>query len=533
MEYFCRHRTTVVSALAISCALLSPAALAHRPLEPGGHYGPILPPYEGAPTTVSGTWTSLMVPFPGRFPDTALLLTDGTVIMHQGCSPNWYRLTPDRRGSYIGGRWHQAAQLPAGYEPLDFASSVLTDGRVIINGGEYNGEGCQAANWTTLGALYDPVINKWTPVPAPAGWEYIGDASSVVLQDGTYMLQDSRSSKQALATIAGTSVTWSATGTGKADDNDEEGWSLLRDGTVLTVDATLGIGTPSPAELYSPSTGTWSATATAPIILVDPAAHEIGPAILLPGGKVFQVGGNSCGRPGCPGHTALYSSGTWTAGPDLPAISGRYYDVDDGPASILPDGNVLVEASPSYACPNSHGKSSPFCSPSHFFEFNGTAFVRVNEPADAPVITSFAGRMLALPTGQILWSTYRGSVELYTPRGQPNTAWLPTIASVPTTLVRGTANYSVAGTQLQGVSNGAAYGDDAQMNTNYPLIRIINIATGNVCFARTHDYTATQTSFDMPAASPSVWTRPCDTGSGWLQIVVNGLASLAVTVTVQ
>jgi len=32
-------------------------------------------------------------------------------------------------------------------------------------------------------------------------------------------------------------LTWTNTGTGKADANDEEGWTLLWDGNVLTVDA--------------------------------------------------------------------------------------------------------------------------------------------------------------------------------------------------------------------------------------------------------------------------------------------------------
>jgi hypothetical protein len=34
---------------------------------------------------------------------TALLLTDGTVMVHQIESPNWYRLTPDITGSYVNG----------------------------------------------------------------------------------------------------------------------------------------------------------------------------------------------------------------------------------------------------------------------------------------------------------------------------------------------------------------------------------------------------------------------------------------------
>ena len=107
-----------------------------------------------------------------------LLLTDGTVMVHdQGAknngSSNWWRLTPDVNGSYLNGTWSKLASLPAGYAPLYFASAVLADGRVIIEGGEYN-NGQEV--FTNLGAIYDPVTNKWTPVSPPEGRDGQGSA---------------------------------------------------------------------------------------------------------------------------------------------------------------------------------------------------------------------------------------------------------------------------------------------------------------------------------------------------------------------
>src|SRR5947208_2767500 len=69
-----------------------------------------------------------------------LLLTDGSVIVHseQGNSSQWSKLTPDANGSYVNGTWKPIAPMPAGYAPLYFASAVLPDGRVLIEGGEYN-----------------------------------------------------------------------------------------------------------------------------------------------------------------------------------------------------------------------------------------------------------------------------------------------------------------------------------------------------------------------------------------------------------
>jgi len=38
----------------------------------------------------------------------------------------------------VNGTWLQLASLPPGYSPLYFASAVLPDGRLIVEGGEFN-----------------------------------------------------------------------------------------------------------------------------------------------------------------------------------------------------------------------------------------------------------------------------------------------------------------------------------------------------------------------------------------------------------
>ena len=65
------------------------------------------------------------------------------------------------------------ASLASNYGPLFFASAVLSDGRLIIEGGEQN---FADYVWTNQGAIYDPVANTWTPVNPPNGWNNIGDA---------------------------------------------------------------------------------------------------------------------------------------------------------------------------------------------------------------------------------------------------------------------------------------------------------------------------------------------------------------------
>jgi len=470
---------------------------------------------------------------PSFNPGTMLLLTDGTVLVHS--EPNcltctttdyssWYKLTPDSNGSYANGAWTQVASFPNGYAPLYFGSAVLPDGRVVVEGGEYNcATGSCNAVWTNQGAIYDPLKNTWAPVQPPNGWTTIGDAQSVILPNGTYMQANCCTKQQAL--FNPTNLTWTSIGTGKFDINDEEGWTLLPNGKVLTVDAYVfqydATGTNS--EIYSPATATWTSAGSTISQLwdscggADAASYEVGPAVLRPDGTVFATGSNTCG----PGHTAIYNShtGTWTAGPDFPGA----YGAADGPAALEPNGNVLVFTSPSRFYPPA----------GEFFEWNGTTLTVITSPPSALADASFVGHLLVLPTGQILFTDFTTDVEVFTPAGTYNPAWAPTISSAPGSVARG-KTYTVSGTQFNGLSQGAAYGDDFQDATNYPLVRIVNAATGHIFYCRTHNHSTmavatgtrkVSTNFDVPAGA--------ETGLSQLFVVANGIPSSPYSIKVR
>jgi hypothetical protein len=339
-----------------------------------------------------------------------------------------------------------------------------------------------------------------------------------VRSDGHYMLADCCNASEAIASISGTTVTWTATGTGKADRNDEEGWTQLPDQTILTVDCSRDLGLSfNDVEIYSETTGAWTAGNPTANQVVDPGSSEVGPAPLLPNGLVFQIGATP--------HTDVYEpvSGTWTAGPDMPNIGGKL-DSADGPAAVLPDGNILVQVSPGV-----------FNAPSHFLEIQvkdptHVTMTQVNEPASASIQSSYEGRLLVLPTGQVLWSSDVGDVEIYTPQGKPVKNAIPKVKKVAKSLTVGSSNNQVTGFGFNGLTFGGYYGDDAQMSTNYPIVRVTNTASGHVCYAKTHDYatgisdgSSTSAKFDIPAT--------CETGAGTLQVVVNGIASKAKIVT--
>lgn len=502
----------------------------------------------GFSATAQAQWTALANPPPG-FLDGCLVLTDGTVMCHRYNSNQWHRLTPDINGSYANGTWSNLADMPDGndpsfgctpctYEPLYFATAVLADGRVVVIGGEYVS---LVAVWTNIGFVYDPVSNSWTTQLIEVfGGGSVGDSMGIILADGTFVLSDIFTGNMESLDL-GTLTFTALNPPGKDCPNNEENWNILPDGTFLTVDAHI----PSSFEIYDPVTNAWLPAGATPVNLADccgaPVGNskEVGPGVLRPDGTLIYFSGNSLGQ------NAAYdtASGTWshTAAMDFPLVPGQTYhfSVADGPASLLPNGNVIVQASPVK-------NGDPFNTPSHFYEWDGTNLTQVADSPNAASFASYQGRMVLLPSGQVLLTAYdqdaTQDVVLYSNGGSPQDAWRPVITSSPGQVVSGNT-YPISGRLFNGFSEGASYGDDAQSSTNYPLVRITNIATGHVFYARTHDHSRMGVE---PVGSAEIVTTQFDGPAGLepgpsnLVVVVNGIPSLpvvinliATTITVQ
>lgn len=476
-----------------------------------------------------------------------LLLTDGSVIAANCDTPDWYRLTPDAAGDYATGTWTQIASLPViggiPYAPEYHASAVLADGRAIIMGGEYNGGDNEV--WTSSGAIYDPLKNTWTAVapPAGAGWVNtsttandcnggIGDAASVVLADGTFMLTAACASPDVDALFDAAKLGWTAAAAPGAGDHyqDEQGYELLPNGNVLTIDVWSDYpnGNATNAEQYVPSSNKWISAGSTPVSLVDPIVcgnFEIGPAVLRGDGTLVAFGGDT----GCTGDadpTAIFdvASGTWSAGPSVPqACAGAYCTLADAPAALLPNGNILFAASPGFGNP-----------PAHFFEFTRSNTIEqvADEIDNASSSASYYYNFLVLPNGQILSTDFSNVAEVYTPGGTAVAGWAPTIGSAPASIAPG-STYPISGTQFNGLSQGAYYGDDVQAATNYPLVRITNSATGHVFYART---SGVSTGSIAPGAAVSAnFSVPAtiEAGAAQLVVVANGIASKPIDVSVE
>jgi hypothetical protein len=499
----------------------TPAPDPNRPIV---HIGPYQAPYVAPPAARSGTWKDVanLPAFMQYGPWEPQLLTDGTVLVLDAGTQQWYKLTPNKKGKYTNGKWTAIAKMPTGDCPLYFAAQILTDGRLIVNGGEYNTCG---SGETTAGSLYDPVRDSWTSVTPPSGWSTIGDADSIVLPNGTYMLADCCNSNQALASISGTTVTWTQqTGYGS---NSEEGWTPLPDGNVLTVDVWNKGTNYDDYEIYNPTKGTWSLAGQTPDLLTN-GSLEIGPAPITPGygvqGTVIQFSGNPS-----VGVNDIYDVATdkWTSGPVM-KIGTTIYDCADSPAATLPNGNILVQASPGV-----------YAAPSHFWEFNigktgAVTATQVNDPTQAPNDPSYFGNLLLLPTGQVLWDDSQDStreVSVYTPKGKPRAAWLPVVSSVSNMLGVGSKGNAISGKNFNGFDLGGTYGDNAQSASNFPIVRVTNNTTGDVCFGRSYNFSTmgvwttgtTNAVFDL--------SKKCETGASTLQVIVNGIASTGTAVT--
>jgi len=441
----------------------------------------------------------------------SFLLTDGTVLSQGRNYHDWYKLTPDAFGNYVNGTRTQVARLPAGYVPDAFSSAVLANGRVVVVGGEYNNG---AFVLTNKAAIYDPVANTWTPLGHPAAWGFIGDSPSVVLPNGLFMV--GRKLDKRMATLDPTTLKWTEVGNaGKSDFNAEEGWTLLPDGTVLTVDVKNELN----SERYTPSAGSWVTEGSTIVDLAAPSTSgpipypggtynppgEVGPAILRPDGTVFATGASNNNA----GHTAVYhpgatptAPGTWTVGPNFPHDAAG-----DSSAALLTNGDVLVLGNWGM-----------------LYQFDGTNLTPELSPASAAYL-------MMLPTGQAILTG--GRIQVYNSTGTYSPTWAPAIANYPAIVTRG-STYSISGTQFNGLSQAAAVGDEFQTATNYPLVRITNTGTGHVFYVRTHNHSSmgvatgnaiVSTKFDVPAGM--------ETGAGTLEVVANGIPSPAVTVTVK
>jgi hypothetical protein len=442
--------------------------------------------------TAPGTWS----PGPSGT-GVSLLLTDGSVIQQTSfSSSSWQRFAPGADGRYD---WTRPQAIAAMHEARGFFPSVvMRDGRVFVAGGEYPSEtGPQARS----AEIYDPLANAWTTVANPNNL-YFADSNAVVLPDGKVMCLPNSATSWRYDAATGA---WTSTPT-NAFASNETSFVQLPGGVFFTV----SMSTYPATAKYLSATNQWIPAANAPTgAEALSAGGESGALLLLYDGRVMALG--------VTGRTAFYApgaataAGAWSAGPTLPDGS----KVQDACAAVMPNGHALISGD--------QGGHTP---PTRFYDFDPATNALVNvTPGGSIASHSDPFMSLLLPTGQVLVC----GVGIYTPAvGGPSDAWRPTISAID---ALGGGAYRLTGTQLNGLNEGAYYGDDAQSSSNYPLVRLTS-SSGAITYARTANHsrmavasgaTPVSTEFRMPALADGAYA---------LQVVANGIASASRTVTI-
>jgi hypothetical protein len=414
----------------------------------------------------------------------------------------------------------------------DEPAEVLSDGRVFTGGGAYSGgfgPGSAGVAQTYFFNSSLPAGKQWSAAPV----NKITRSNNNINNGQAYY-----------------------------DSSDEESWVKLSDGSILTYDiwASTALGT-FYAERYIPAGSAASQTLgisnvwvdastlsnTNPPSVLSSAAQglELGPAFLQRDGNVIYFGAN--------GNTAIYHPATniWTAGPtepqknltiNAPSANQPNYTVmaggpatflaaTDDPGAVLPNGNILIALSPLGPLTAAGGYSFPTAT--YMYEYNptapaATAFTEIT-PGGLNNVNAFALNMVVLPTGQVLLASEGNAFQVYTedPNTGPQGGWRPTISSITPNI---DGSFRLTGTQLNGISEGASYGDDNQSASNYPIVQLTD-SQNNVSYARTSSWSSTGVVTGNAQVSTTFQLPPADgPGVYYLSTIANGIASTPVLV---
>jgi hypothetical protein len=255
----------------------------------------------------------------------------------------------------------------------------------------------------------------------------------------------------------------------------------------------------STAELYDPASGQWTFAGQTRESSLDTAA------VLLPSGSVLVTGTDTNGSPVADLFNPLTGLWTVTSAPR----PGHFQPT----LTLFPNGKVLLIGEG--ATPEIYDPATGQWAPA----------------ADLNVARYHYGAVL-LADGRLLVAgglTYVNSVsvdtssaELYDPGLAGADSWRPQIASVTSPLNLGAA-LTVAGTGFGGIAGGSS-GNFQDSATDYPLVQLRNIESGQTTFLLTTNW-STNSFTSLP-----VWNFP--PGQAFATVFVNGIQSTSSIVNI-
>jgi hypothetical protein len=405
--------------------------------------------------------------------------------------------------------------------------------------------------------IYTVDTNSWAFAANKVYDDSSDEETWVRLADGrilTYDIGPSISSGSSIAEIySPKSNTWSsispsdgtASGTfpllSSIDSDYELGPSLrLLDGRIFLIGAT------GHTALYTPSSNSW---ASGPDIIGslngNPALFgaDDAPAAVLPNGHVLLAADA--------GPSPVYASGDVTSGSNvvvnIPSTANFYVSwavtETDGNSLIPPGTNIVSIDSPTQitmsqpASGTASGVPTEFggaySPPTELFDFDPVAgtISAVSPALPDPFLDTNAYNMdmLMLPTGQLLFTDGSYQAWIYTPAGSANPAYQPVVTNVA---YNGGGVFTLTGTQLTGSSAGASYGDDAEMDENYPIVALVS-STGQTYYCRTSHWSAVNVgSGSMVQTVDFTLNAALPPGTYSLVVSAAGIASAPTTITI-
>jgi hypothetical protein len=290
------------------------------------------------------TWTLTGSMTTARGNHTATLLPNDTVLAAGGFEP-FPSPAPVNPSAEIydpvAGTWSLTATMTT--PRAQHTATLLPNGTVLVAGGATSMYGSGGPALASA-EIYNPTAGTWTPTGNMTTARYLHTATllpngTVLVAGGSQTIPNGTGaggSPIATAEIYDpTTGTWSTTGSMSTARGNHTA-TLLPNGTVLVagggVESSTSYTTVASAEIYNPTTGTWSSTGSMSTLR---AWHT---ATLMPNGTVLVAGGGDPDGNVSSNSAELYDSvaGTWTLTGSLTTARAQHT------ATLLPNGTVLA-----------------------------------------------------------------------------------------------------------------------------------------------------------------------------------------------
>ncbi len=229
-----------------------------------------------------------------------------------------------------------------------YASSVLSDGRVLVTGGNTDANG---NNQTASTEIYDPVADTWTTKASMSTARQAHQQVTFTDSNGNSKVMVIGGSKAGTGILSSTEIynpsanTWSA-GPSLSYARNQFAAVLMYDGRILVVG---GDSTSTHSEVYNPATNSWT-TYTTPY-----TAYNWTPAVVLGGGanyRVLAAGGTSSGTT----HAMWFdpSANSWSTSTSMNTARALFT------LTTLSNGNVLATGGQNGSFPGGLSSSEKF-----------------------------------------------------------------------------------------------------------------------------------------------------------------------------